>query len=718
MNVAIPSLCRICTHGCGIVAEVSDGRVVSVKGDRDNPLYGGYSCVKGRAQPAFLYHPERLLKSKFRQPDGRFQDIALTDAVTFTADRLSRILDRYGPTAIATYMGTNQVVNWRSRLMFLAFMDAIGSPSRFAPETIDKPGKSIALAHFGTWQAPAKGFYKPEAILFIGVNPLITYTGFPAGQHGKWLSERLGAGASLIVIDPRRSDLAKRATLFIQPRPGNDVAILAAMIRVIIAEDLYDKAFVDEEVDGFDALRRAVDRFLPERVASLAGIEAADIFTAARDFAAASDGYAFSGTGPSMAGHSTLVEYLILCLETLCGNWQREGDIVQQPGALVAQRQWRAQAVPPSANRGFGEAMRVRGLRVSASGRPTASLADEILLQGRGQIRALLSFAGNPAVAFPNSPKVLQALNELDLLVQFDPWMSETAKRAHLVVAPKMPLEISQASFFHDSLSLFGKGYGPGRPFAMHSPAVVDPPESSEVVEEWEFIYLLAQRMGLQLTLAPTPSMLMPCDLDMQTMPTGDDLDALLARDARVSLDEIRQHRHGRIFDDALPTVQAKDPGWTGRLAIGDNAMLADLAAFALDGPTPSTKFSQFRLVCRRVMHRYNSTGGNVPKAIRAKPYNPAFMNPEDMKNLGIIDGDVVEITSSQGSILALAEAEAELRRGVVSMAFGYGSASPSANDFSDRGSNVNWLIPDDTDFERHSGQPRMSNLAVVIRKH
>lgn len=715
---SVPSLCRICTHGCGIVAQVSEGRVVSVKGDRDNPLYGGYSCVKGRAQPAFLNHPDRLLTSRERQPDGCFRDIAVADAVDETAKHLSRILDRYGPTAIATYMGTNQVINWRSRLMLLAFMDAIGSPSRFGPETIDKPGKQIALAHLGGWQAPAKGFDKPDAILFIGVNPLITYTGFPAGRHGEWLAERLAAGASLIVIDPRRSDLAKRATTFIQPRPGFDVAILAAMIRVIIDEQLYDRAFVETEVDGLEDLKRAVDRFEPSLVSALADVSAADIVAAARTFAAGPAGYAFAGTGPSMAGHSTLVEYLILCLETMCGNWQREGDTVRQPGALVATRQWKAQATPPGAERGFGRSMRVRNLRVSAAGAPTATLADEILLPGDGQIRALLSFAGNPAVAFPNSPKVHEALSSLDLLVQFDPWMSETAKLAHLVIAPKMPLEIAQASFFHDSLSMFGKGYGPGRPFAMHSPAAGDPPQGAEVVEEWEFVFRLAQRMGLQLILAPTPSMIEPCPLDMRHMPTGEELDACLARDARISLDDIRRHPHGRIFDDSLPLVLGKAPGWEGRLMVGDATMLADLAAFAPESAMPSSGGQDFRLICRRVMHRYNSTGGNVPEAIRAKPYNPAFMQPDDMAELGIGEGDTVEISSAQGSIMAIAEADSALRRGLVSMAFGYGPARPDSEALHARGSNVNWLIPDDADFERHSGQPRMSDLPVTVRRH
>lgn len=718
MTTSVPSLCRICTHGCGIVAEVSDGRVVAVKGDRDNPLYGGYSCVKGRAQPAFLNHPQRLLRSQRRQADGSFREVALVEAVEMTAARLSHILDRDGPAAIATYMGTNQVVNWRSRLMFLAFMDAIGSPSRFAPETIGKPGKSIALAHMGSWQAPARGFHKPDAILFVGVNPLITYTGFPAGKHGEWLAERLAAGARLIVIDPRRSDVAKRATTFIQPRPGFDVAILAAMIRVIIGEKLYDRDFVDAEVSGLDALARVVDRFSPAPVAEAADVDADDIVAAARAFAAGPAGYAFSGTGPSMAGYTSLVEYLILCLETLCGNWQREGDVVQQPGALVAERQWRAQAVPPAPDHGFGRTMRVRGLRVSASGTPTAVLADEILLPGDGQIRALLSFAGNPAVAFPDSQKVHAALSSLEWLIQFDPWMSETAKYAHLVVAPKMPLEIGQASFFHDSLSLFGKGYGPGRPFAMHSPPVAAPPPGADVVEEWEFIFLLAQRMNLQLTLSPTPSMRDPCALDMRTMPTGDDLDAWLARDARIPLEEVRRHPHGRIFDDDLPIVLAKEGGWTGRLMVGDPAMLADLATFGRERLEASAGPRGFRLICRRVMHRYNSIGGNVPDAIRAKPYNPAFMHPRDMEDIGIVDGDAVEIVSAHGTIPAVAEADAALRRGLVSMAFAHGPARPDGGSFREHGSNVNWLIPDDRDFERHSGQPRMSDLPVTVRKH
>lgn len=636
----------------------------------------------------------------------------------YAAARLSRILERDGPTAIATYMGTNQVINWRSRLMLLAFMDAIGSVSRFGPETIDKPGKSIALAHLGSWQAPAKGFHEPDTILFIGVNPLITYTGFPAGKHGEWLAQRRAAGASLIVIDPRRSDLAKRATTFIQPRPGFDVAILASMIRVIIEETLFDRKFVDAEVEGLGALKHAVDRFDPAIVANIADISAADIVMAARTFAAGPAGYAFSGTGPSMAGHSTLVEYLILCLETLCGNWRREGDTVLQPGALVATRQWKAQATPPDAEHGFGRSMRVRNLRDSAAGTPTATLADEILLPGDGQIRALLSFAGNPAVAFPNSPKVHEALSSLDLLIQFDPWMSETAKLAHLIIAPKMPLEIAQASFFHDSLSMFGKGYGPGRPFAMHSPAAVDPPPGADVVEEWEFIFLLAQRMGLQLILAPTPSMVDPYPLDMRKMPTAEGLDEILARDARVPLHEIRRHTHGKIFDEALPKVNAKDAGWQGRLLIGDATMLADLEAFSINVPKSSPNCNDFRLICRRVMHRYNSTGGNVPGAIKAKPYNPAHLHPQDMQDLGICDGDGVDIVSTHGSIPAVAEADATLRRGLVSMAFGHGPARPGAESFREQGSNINWLIPDDTDFERHSGQPRMSDVPVTIRRH
>ena len=137
-----------------------------------------------------------------------------------------------------------------------AFSAAIGSDMKFGASSLDKPGRSIAWAMLGKWQAPPMGFSAPGAVLMLGINPLVNgLGGIPACHPGHWLGERLGAGMELIVVDPRRSDIAKRATLFLQPRPGHDIPILAAMLNVILTERLHDERFTTENVANLGALR-------------------------------------------------------------------------------------------------------------------------------------------------------------------------------------------------------------------------------------------------------------------------------------------------------------------------------------------------------------------------------------------------------------------------------------------------------------------------------
>jgi anaerobic selenocysteine-containing dehydrogenase len=197
-------LCRVCNKGCPMIAEVRDGRLAAVRGDRDNELFEGYTCVKGRALPAFVNGPGRLLRSLRRSPDG-FEPIAVATAMDEIAARLSEIRDRYGPRSIATYYGT-QLQNVPAGPLMRAFSAAIGSDMKFAASSLDKPGRSIAWAMLGKWQAPPQGFSAPDAVMMLGINPFVNgLGGIPAGHPGHWLSERLGSGMELIVVDPRRA---------------------------------------------------------------------------------------------------------------------------------------------------------------------------------------------------------------------------------------------------------------------------------------------------------------------------------------------------------------------------------------------------------------------------------------------------------------------------------------------------------------------------------
>jgi anaerobic selenocysteine-containing dehydrogenase len=554
------------------------------------------------------------------------------------------------------------------------------------------------------------------------MNPPISYKGAPAGNPAKWINDAIRRGMKLTVIDPRRTDVARRAFLHLQPQPGEDATIVAGLLRVILEEGLYDQEFVAENVHGVDELRAAVEPFTSARVAAQAGVAADDLVLAARTFASGR-GYAVAGTGPNMSGPGTLVEYLVLALDTLCGHYLRAGENVRNATTLLPSMVPRAQASPPRPAFGFGEAMRVRGLTDTAAGLPTAALPDEILLEGDGQVRALISCAGNPAAAWPDQLKTIQAMRQLELLVQIDPWMSATAKLAHYVIAPKMPLEVAGTTQMQlDVTSLGFTGYGLEDSYAHYSPPVVDPPPGSDLIEEWEFFWGVAQRMGLQLSV--TKLVFWPIEpllLDMEVRPATDELLECLAQGSRIPLDEVKRHPHGALFPDPPQVVAPREPGWTGRLDVGNPDMMRDLqdiaaAVGSARGDTTTSDDGDLRLIPRRVQHAYNSSHRD-PATNHGKPYNPAFIHPNDVSRLGLVSGDIVEISSARASILAVVEVDATLREGLVSMTHCFGSLPDEDNRLLEIGSNTARLLDNDVNYQPYSGQPRMSNVPVSVRK-
>ncbi|MFD1789584.1 molybdopterin-dependent oxidoreductase [Sphingomonas floccifaciens] len=705
------SFCRLCLNGCALIVEVDDNRAVRIAGDKDNPVYRGFTCVKGREQGRLLADDRRLRTSLKRQSDGTFRPIPVADAIAEIAERLDAILSAHGPSAIAGYLGTFFAASAATMPLFGGFMEAIGSPMAFSPGTIDKPGKKIAQALHGAWGAPAVGFDDPEVILLLGSNPLITFTGFPYGNPGKWLNDRLAAGTKLFVVDPRRTDVARRAHIHLQSRPGEDVSIIAGLIRIILAEKLYDAAFVEQYTRGLAELTAAVEEFTAERVGECAGIDPDDLRAIARALTATRRGYINAGTGPNMAGRGTLTEYLLLVLHTLCGYWLREGDKVRHPGALAATLTPRAEVLPRTPAYGFGIDLGVRSLTSTAAGLPTAALPDLMLRDDEPRIRAMISCGGNPVAAWPDQTKTIAALDRLELLVQIDPWMSATATLADYVIAPQIWLEVAGTSQVLDWLTRNGTGYGQADPYAQYSPALLNPPPGSDLIEEWAFFYELARALGRQVRISPALGPAMPpIPLDMSRRPSTDDVLEILCRGARIPLSDVKMIDGGAIFP-GHPVHVAAGHG-EERFELADRQMMADLSG---ETGRPRSGNYRFRLLCRRMMHVYNSAFvGALPSSIR--PYNPVCLHPDDMVSLVLVDGDVVTITSDKGSIPAIVAADPTLRRGTASMSFGFGRLPRDDPDFRRIGSNPARLLSNDDVYDSYSGQPLMTNIPVDIR--
>src|SRR5215472_4837115 len=210
MSVTKTSFCRLCTALCPIVVTIEDGRAVEVHGDRDAPLFDGYTCPKGRALPEIHANPKRLLHSLRRRADGSHEPVASDDAIDDIADRLRDIVERHGPNSVAIYIGTSSAAYPAMGSIAAAMLTALGSKMIFSAASIDQPGTRIADALHGLWLGGRTPFDEVDAFLFAGTNPVISKQ-FLAENPARRLAHAVERGTKVIVIDPRRTETARWA---------------------------------------------------------------------------------------------------------------------------------------------------------------------------------------------------------------------------------------------------------------------------------------------------------------------------------------------------------------------------------------------------------------------------------------------------------------------------------------------------------------------------
>ena len=717
------SICRLCLAYCPILVTVEDGKAVKVEGDREAPAFDGYTCPKGRALPAQHNDPNRLLKCLTRQADGAFKEIASGAALDQIALKVQEVLARHGPRAIATYNGTGQVSHPAGLPIVGAWRRAIGTRMAFSAASIDKPAEYTSVAMHGNWHAGMQTFETSDTWIVVGANPVIAKSnGGPLNNPGVRLKEAVERGMKMIVIDPRRSETARRAHVHLQARPGQDAVLLAGIIRIVIEEDMHDAAFVQANAEGFEALRQAVSVFTPEFVAERADVPVEQLLLAARTFGQGKRGGVVCSTGPSFSTHSNLTYYLALCLTTLCGRWTHEGDLAPQPNVLLPAFTTRAQPYAPYPVQS-DRPMRVHGLMENASGVPTAALADEILLEGEGQIKVLLCLGGNPVLSWPDQAKTEAALQKLELLVVLDYQMTASARFAHFVIPPPLSLEVPGTSQMVESLKYYGVSRGYAMPWGQYTPAVAQAPAGADLLDDAALFFGLAQRMGLQLDWinmrgqGPNlegPSQTIP--LDMTRLPSTDELIELSCSNSRIPLDEVKSRPHGHVYASEQ-RVAPREAGNTAMLQLADRMMMDELRGLHAQGAQepPDADFP-LRFVCRRANQFMNSMGQSLPALGQGMQQTPAFMHPDDLAALGLQGGARVKVCSRHGHMLAQVRKDDSLRRGVVSIVHGFGGAMAHASPSDERalGSVSRLLNMDERD--PISGIPRMSAVPVSVQ--
>jgi anaerobic selenocysteine-containing dehydrogenase len=707
------SFCRTCNTHCGMIVSVDAGeQIVGIRPDGEDLMTEGFACFKGLVAAEAHQSRNRVLHPLKRQPDGTFQRIGLEQALDEIAAKLEQIIARDGSEAVGGYRGSGAGLNASGCFLLDGLFNAIGTPKVFSAITIDQSAKIVAAERIGVWPPGPHPFVGSDVTLIFGANPLISYTSkFGAHNPRKRLKEEIAKGSlKVLVVDPRRTETARFADVFLQPMPGEDATIAAGMIRLVLEQGWEDKAFVAQNVSQVEQLRQAVQPFTPGYVARRADVPVDEFLEMTRIFALAKRGRAQSGTGANMGPHSNLVEHLLVTLNILCGRFVREGERIANPGVLMPRYPRPCQVRP--AKRSYQHAYQSRigdfgALNCGVPELPTGIMADEILQQGRGQIKAFIAHGGNPAVIVPDQLKVVRAFRSLELLVTIDPYMTPTAKLSHYVLPTVLQYERADLPCWQAENIFYNM-----RPYTRYTPAVSKPPPGAEVAEDVYIFWGLAKRLGLTMTSLGVP-------LDMTCPPTADDLLSIVAARAHAPYDDIRRDPLGGFYEGEPQFAERGNPGPEDRFTVAPPDVvteIGELAAedFSRDVLVHNGGRATHRLTVRRQRHMWNSIGRELPSTKRHAPFNAAVLNPQDLADMGASAGDLVRVSSETVTVEMIAEADVTLRRGVISVTHGYG-VLPEDIDFKRDGVSVNIFISTDANLQTINAMPRMTSIPVAV---
>ncbi|MEE8525382.1 MAG: molybdopterin oxidoreductase family protein [Thermoanaerobaculia bacterium] len=655
--------CNLCEAICGLEIRVEDGQIISIRGDKDDPFSRGHICPKAVALQDVHYDPDRLKRPLRRIPgsDGtadRWQEIGWDEAFDWAASRLRTLQDAHGRDAIGFYLGNPNVHNYGNLLYGPPLLRALRSKNRFSATSVDQlPHHFAAYFMFGhQLLLPVPDIDRTDYFLILGANPAVSNGSLMTAPDVK---KRLQAirrrGGEVIVVDPRHTETAKLADRHFFIRPGTDALLLMALLHTVFNEDLTSPGPLAEHADGLDRVRGAADDFAPERVAGAVGIAAEDIRALARDFCAAPSAACYGRMGASTQEFGALSNWLINTFNFVTGNLDRAGGAMFTKPAvdLVA--------------RGFGGGSfgrwksRVRGLPEFGGELPVSALAEEILTPGEGQIRALVTSAGNPVLSTPNGRRLEEALAGLDFMVSIDFYLNETTRHADLILPPTAALEHDHYDIVFHLLAI--------RNTARYSPPLFDPEEDTR--HDWQILHQLRKRLDRNKSLRARaerwlmgrgPRLLL--NLGLRSGPTS------------LNLKKLEKAPHGVDLGALEPCFPGRLKTRNGRIDLAPELLVADVERLAkhleeLDAG------SSMVLIGRRQVRSNNSWMHNYGRLMRGKDRCTLLIHPEDAARLGIAADGKAAVSSRVGRVEAPVELSDAIMPGVVSLPHGWGHHRP-----------------------------------------
>ncbi|WP_351074917.1 molybdopterin-dependent oxidoreductase [Shewanella sp. CAL98-MNA-CIBAN-0140] len=528
--------CNICEAMCGLEITYQDNQILSIKGDQLDPFSQGYNCPKALALEDFYTDKDRL-KTPIRRTATGWEDISWDEAFSEITEKFKSIQQQHGNNALAVYLGNPNAHSLGNALFLKPFMKSLGTINRFSSASADQlPHHVAANFMFGAGMLiPVPDIDRTDFMLIIGGNPVVSNGSMMTAPNVigrmKAIQKR---GGKIVVVDPRRTRTAKITDQHLFIRPEKDALLLLALIHCVFDSNMVNLRHLETQVDGLDDVESLAKHYSPELVAEFVGINATSIRTLAADMLAADSAVCYSRMGASTQTFGGLCLWLTNVLNIITGNFDRAGGAMFPQPAFDLLRNHQ-----PGHKSSFGQHQtRVRKLPFFNGEFPVATLAEEIQTPGEGQIRSVITVAGNPVLSAPNGHKLAQAFAGLDYMISVDIYLNETTQYANIILPGTTGVENSHFDIFFNSFSV--------RNTVKYSPPLFD--QQPDQRSDWQILKQISARMLNIATDDPmqkiTPEMLL--DMELKKGPYGEE---------GMSLQKLIDNPHGIDIGPLMPCL-------------------------------------------------------------------------------------------------------------------------------------------------------------------
>jgi anaerobic selenocysteine-containing dehydrogenase len=684
--------CNLCEAVCGIAIEHENGKVLKIEGDKADPFSHGHICPKAISLKDIYLDPNRLKVPVKKTADG-WQEISWEEAFDEVANRIKAIQAEHGLDAVAVYQGNPSVHNLGTMLNSRELLKALKTKNNYSATSVDQlPHHFASWAMFGhPFLIPIPDIDRTDFFLIFGGNPITSNGSLMTAPDVANRLATVKQRGKVIVIDPRKTETAQRASEHFFIKPGRDVYLLLAIVNTLFAEGLVKPERLLDFTDGIEQLKEISAVFTPESAEKLTGISAVEIRRLTREFAGAERAVCYGRMGISVQKFGGLCNWLISSINILTGNFDRQG------GAMFT-----APAFDFVALAKMGENIynrwhsRVRGLPEFMSELPVAALAEEMLTTGEGQIKALITSCGNPVLSTPNGRQMDKALRKLNFMVSIDIYINETTRHADIILPPATGLENSHYDIVFNSFAV--------RNVAKYSPPLF--PKTDGAKFDWEIFQELTHRLNGNSKGLITQPPEVKLEMALQFGPYG------------LSLDKLKSEPHGIDLGELKPCLPERLMTSDKRINLAPRVFVNDIARLKKEADSAADPEFPFLLIGRRHLRDCNSWLHNTERMMKGKNRCTVMINPADAAGLKVTDKQVVSVSSRVGKIELPAEITEDIAPGTLSIPHGYGHNRDGVKlDVASRfaGVSINDLT-NETVLDELTGNAAFSNVRVKIQ--